>query len=49
MIDTSGLSPQATQLANLLAKNIRFIDRDTIKHLTEEIAAARKRRRGIKV
>nr|MEC7000133.1 transcriptional regulator [Brucella abortus] len=49
VIDTSGLSPQATQLANLLAKNIRFIDRDTIKHLTEEIAAARKRRRGIKV
>jgi 4-hydroxy-3-methylbut-2-enyl diphosphate reductase IspH len=48
VIDTSGLSPQATELANLLARNIRIIDRETIKHLTEEIEAARKRRRGLK-
>ena len=48
VIDTSGLSPQATELANLLARNIRIIDRETIRHLSEEIEAARKRRRGIK-
>lgn len=48
VIDTSGLSPQATELANLLARNIRIIDRETIRHLSEEIEASRKRRRGIK-
>ncbi len=47
-IDTSGLSPQATALANLLANNIRLLDRDAIQLLTEEIEAARRRRRGQK-
>ncbi|MBK3745773.1 helix-turn-helix transcriptional regulator [Paraburkholderia aspalathi] len=46
VIDTAGLSPQATELANLLAKNIRLIDRDTITLLSEQIRAARLRRRG---
>lgn len=48
MIDTSGLSPQATELANLLAGNIRIIDQETIQHLSEQIEAARKRRRGLR-
>ena len=48
MIDTSGLSPQATELANLLACNIRIIDQETIQHLSEQIEAARKRRRGLR-
>ena len=48
VIDTSGLSPQATELANLLARNIRLIDKETIKHLSAEIEASRKRRRGIR-
>ncbi|MFC0244714.1 helix-turn-helix domain-containing protein [Falsochrobactrum ovis] len=47
-IDTSGLSPQATELANLLARNIRIIDQETIQRLSEEIEAARKRRRGLR-
>jgi hypothetical protein len=47
VIDTSGLSPQATELANLLARNIRIIDKETIKRLSDDIETARKRRRGI--
>ncbi len=46
VIDTAGLSPQATELANLLSKNIRILDRETIKTMTEQIEAARKRRRN---
>lgn len=48
VIDTAGLTPQATELANLLARNIRLIDKETVKLLSEQIEAARKRRRGIK-
>ncbi|WP_420960531.1 helix-turn-helix domain-containing protein [Brucella sp. IR073] len=45
VIDTAGLSPEATELANLLAKNIRLIDPETIQNLSGEIEAARKRRK----
>lgn len=48
VIDTAGLSPQATELANLLSKSIRLIDKDTIIHLTQEVEAAIKRRRGLR-
>ncbi|MFC4624466.1 helix-turn-helix domain-containing protein [Daeguia caeni] len=48
VIDTAGLSPQATALANLLARNIRFLDRETIQNLSEAIEMARKRRRTVK-
>lgn len=48
VIDTSGLSPQATVLTNLLARHIRILDKATITSLTEEIEAAYKRRRGVK-
>lgn len=48
VIDTAGLSPQATELANLLSKSIRLIDKETINHLTREVEAAIKRRRGLR-
>lgn len=48
VIDTAGLSPQATELANLLSKSIRLIDKETISHLTKEVEAAIRRRRGLR-
>jgi transcriptional regulator with XRE-family HTH domain len=43
-IDTSGLSPDATRLANLLAEHIRGLDRSQIAEMIEIIA--RRNRRG---
>ena len=37
VVDTAGLSPQATELANLLAKNIAELDEDTIDWVLAEI------------
>lgn len=37
VVDTSGLSPSATELANLLAKNIHNMDDDTIEWVINEI------------
>jgi len=36
-VDTAGLSPQATELANLLAANIHDLDDDTIDWVLAEI------------
>lgn len=36
-IDTSGLSPKATELANLLSENIGELDEDTIQWVLDEI------------
>lgn len=38
VIDTSGLSPSATELANLLAARIESLDADTIARILEIIA-----------
>ncbi len=43
-IDTSGLSPDATRLANLLAEHIRSLDRTQIAEMMEVLA--RRGRRG---
>jgi transcriptional regulator with XRE-family HTH domain len=43
-IDTSGLSPDATRLANLLAEHIRGLDRSQIAEMIEVMA--RRNRRG---
>lgn len=48
VIDTAGLSPEATELANLIAGSIRMIDRETILSLTDEVKAAKKRRKTIR-
>ena len=37
VVDTAGLSPRATELANLLAQNIRDMDEDTIDWVLAEI------------
>ena len=37
VVDTSGLSPKATELANLLAENISEMDEDTIDWVLAEI------------
>jgi transcriptional regulator with XRE-family HTH domain len=36
-IDTTGLSPEATHLANRLAQRIRRLDRETLKKLLKEV------------
>ena len=36
-MDTAGLSPRATELANLLAENIQVLDEDTIDWVLAEI------------
>ena len=41
-IDTSGLSPDATRLANTLARDIGSLDAETLRSLTEAIEAAKK-------
>jgi transcriptional regulator with XRE-family HTH domain len=43
-IDTSGLSPAATELANLLAGSITGLSEDDIKGLIVQVEKARKRR-----
>ncbi|NGN43795.1 helix-turn-helix transcriptional regulator [Mesorhizobium sp. CGMCC 1.15528] len=45
VIDTSGLSPAATELANLLARSINRISEEDILSLTAQLKAARGRRR----
>ena len=40
VIDTAGLSPEATRLANLLARHVRDLDAETIKALTATVEAA---------
>jgi transcriptional regulator with XRE-family HTH domain len=42
-IDTSGLSPDATRLANLLAEHIRGLDRSQIAEMIEIIARRNRR------
>ena len=37
-VDTSGLSPRATELANLLAERIADLPEETIERLLEEVA-----------
>jgi transcriptional regulator with XRE-family HTH domain len=39
VIDTGGLSPEATELANLLARRIGGLDGDSIARLLKELAA----------
>ena len=36
-VDTAGLSPEATELANRLAAQIRDLDRDTIRRMLDEL------------
>ena len=40
-VDTSGLTPKATELANLLANTISDLDEPTIQWIIDEITAAR--------
>lgn len=42
VIDTSGLSPEATRLANLLAERIGELDAATLQRLAAALAADRK-------
>ncbi|MBZ9806842.1 helix-turn-helix domain-containing protein [Mesorhizobium sp. BR1-1-9] len=44
-LDTSGLSPAATELANLLAENIEKLDEEELRGITASIRAALGRRR----
>ena len=37
VVDTSGLSPSATELANVLAENVHDMDEDTIEWVMHEI------------
>jgi hypothetical protein len=41
-IDTSGLSPEATRLANMLAQEIGRLDQETLHVLAATIEAAEK-------
>ncbi len=41
VVDTSGLSPAATELANLLAETIGELDEDTIEWILHEIEGRR--------
>lgn len=41
-IDTAGLAPEATELANLLANHIRILDKDIVKKLSAMLREARK-------
>ncbi|TPL19347.1 helix-turn-helix transcriptional regulator [Mesorhizobium sp. B1-1-1] len=44
-LDTSGLSPAATELANLLAENVEKLDEEELRGITFSIRAALGRRR----
>jgi len=46
VVDTAGLSPQATELANLLAESIHDLDDDTIEWVLAEIRGRRALPRG---
>jgi transcriptional regulator with XRE-family HTH domain len=37
VVDTSGLSPKATELANILARHIRSLDEDTLDWVIAEV------------
>ena len=37
MVDTAGLSPEATELANLLAERIAALPEDAIRRLLAEV------------
>ncbi len=41
VIDTAGLEPAATELANRLAENIGSLDGETLRHMLETVKAAR--------
>lgn len=43
-IDTAGLSPEATELANLLANHIRILDKDMVEDLSARLRKAPKNR-----
>jgi transcriptional regulator with XRE-family HTH domain len=45
-IDTSGLSPQATELANLLASHLRYLDSSEISNICLMLRDAHKRARS---
>lgn len=44
VIDTSGLAPEATALANLLAETVDNLDIETLRRLTAEIRDAQRSR-----
>ncbi len=46
VLDTAGLSPKATELANLLAERIRDLDEETILWILDEIRSQRGGQRG---
>jgi len=45
-VDTAGLSPQATELANLLAENIGELDPDTLQWIVDEIKSRKTTPKG---
>ncbi|MCF7644612.1 helix-turn-helix domain-containing protein [Bacillus subtilis] len=47
-IDTAGLSPQATELANLLANHIQILDEETIANLSTMLRQAYKKHRSLR-
>lgn len=46
VVDTAGLSPKATELANLLAENIKELDEETIDWVLAEIRTHRHTPKG---
>ncbi|WP_315925854.1 helix-turn-helix transcriptional regulator [Mesorhizobium sp. SP-1A] len=46
-LDTSGLSPAATELANLLAENIGRLGEEDIRSLSEQVRAALERQAAL--
>ena len=47
-IDTAGLSPEATELANLLANHIRILDQEMIANLSTMLRQAHKKHRSLR-
>lgn len=47
-IDTAGLSPEATELANLLANHIHILDEETIISLSTMLRQAYKKHRSLR-
>lgn len=45
-VDTAGLSPQATELANVLAQNIAEMDEDTLQWILDEIKGRKSLSKG---
>lgn len=46
VVDTAGLSPRATELANLLAQRIGELDEDTLQWILDEIRGRQAAKRG---